>query len=65
MGGSVAPLMTMAEGSALIDPRMWVEIEAVAVAPPAAASVRLLSGLMPQSNGNPLSIILGESQGRQ
>jgi enamine deaminase RidA (YjgF/YER057c/UK114 family) len=32
--GAVAPLMTMVEVSALIDPRMWVEIEAVAVAPP-------------------------------
>jgi enamine deaminase RidA (YjgF/YER057c/UK114 family) len=31
--GSVKPLMTMIEVSALIDPRMWVEIEAVAVAP--------------------------------
>jgi enamine deaminase RidA (YjgF/YER057c/UK114 family) len=31
--GSVKPLMTMIEISALIDPRMWVEIEAVAVAP--------------------------------
>jgi enamine deaminase RidA (YjgF/YER057c/UK114 family) len=35
--GSVRPLMTMVEVSGLIDPRMWVEIEAVAVAPPAAA----------------------------
>jgi enamine deaminase RidA (YjgF/YER057c/UK114 family) len=33
MLGSVKPLMTMIEVSALIDPRMWVEIEAVAVAP--------------------------------
>jgi enamine deaminase RidA (YjgF/YER057c/UK114 family) len=31
--GSVKPLMTMLEISALIDPRMWVEIEATAVAP--------------------------------
>jgi enamine deaminase RidA (YjgF/YER057c/UK114 family) len=31
--GSVGPLMTMVEVSSLIDPRMWVEIEAVAVAP--------------------------------
>ena len=31
--GDVRPLMTMVEVSALIDPRMLVEIEAVAVAP--------------------------------
>jgi enamine deaminase RidA (YjgF/YER057c/UK114 family) len=31
--GSVHPLMTMVEVAGLIDPRMWVEIEAVAVAP--------------------------------
>jgi enamine deaminase RidA (YjgF/YER057c/UK114 family) len=35
--GAVKPLMTMVEVSGLIDPRMWVEIEAVAVAPPGAA----------------------------
>jgi enamine deaminase RidA (YjgF/YER057c/UK114 family) len=29
----VAPLMTMVEVSALVDPRMWVEIEATALAP--------------------------------
>ena len=29
--GSVRPLMTMVEVSSLIDPRMWVEIEATAV----------------------------------
>ncbi len=33
--GSVRPLMTMVEISGLIDPRMLVEIEAVALAPPA------------------------------
>ena len=32
--GSIRPLMTMVEVSGLIDPRMLVEIEAVAVAPP-------------------------------
>ena len=32
--GAVRPLLTMVEVSALIDPRMWVEIEATAVAPP-------------------------------
>jgi enamine deaminase RidA (YjgF/YER057c/UK114 family) len=32
--GSVHPLMTMVEVSGLIDPRMLVEIEAVALAPP-------------------------------
>lgn len=32
--GAVKPLMTMVEVSALIDPRMWVEIEATACAPP-------------------------------
>ena len=32
--GSIRPLMTMLEISALIDPRMLVEIEAVALAPP-------------------------------
>jgi enamine deaminase RidA (YjgF/YER057c/UK114 family) len=31
--GEVRPLMTGVEVSALIDPRMWVEIEATAVAP--------------------------------
>jgi enamine deaminase RidA (YjgF/YER057c/UK114 family) len=31
--GEVRPLMTMVEVSALIDPRMWVEIEAVAHLP--------------------------------
>ena len=32
--GSIRPLMTMIEISGLIDPRMLVEIEAVALAPP-------------------------------
>ena len=32
--GSIRPLMTMVEISGLIDPRMLVEIEAVALAPP-------------------------------
>jgi enamine deaminase RidA (YjgF/YER057c/UK114 family) len=32
--GEIRPLMTMVEVSALIDPRMLVEIEAVAVVPP-------------------------------
>jgi enamine deaminase RidA (YjgF/YER057c/UK114 family) len=32
--GSIRPLMTMVEVSGLIDPRMLVEIEAVALAPP-------------------------------
>ncbi len=31
--GAVAPLMTMVEVAGLIDPRMWVEIEATAVLP--------------------------------
>jgi enamine deaminase RidA (YjgF/YER057c/UK114 family) len=31
--GAVKPLMTMVEVSSLIDPRMWVEIEATACAP--------------------------------
>ena len=31
--GAVKPLMTMVEVSSLIDPRMWVEIEATAVLP--------------------------------
>jgi enamine deaminase RidA (YjgF/YER057c/UK114 family) len=31
--GAVKPLMTMVEVSSLIDPRMWVEIEATARAP--------------------------------
>ena len=31
--GTVAPLLTMVEVASLIDPRMWVEIEATAVAP--------------------------------
>ena len=31
--GDVRPLMTMVEVSALIDPRMFVEIEAVALLP--------------------------------
>jgi enamine deaminase RidA (YjgF/YER057c/UK114 family) len=31
--GSVHPLLTMVEVAGLIDPRMWVEIEATAVAP--------------------------------
>lgn len=30
--GTIRPLMTMVEVSGLIDPRMWVEIEATAVA---------------------------------
>ncbi len=30
--GAVRPLMTLVEVSGLVDPRMWVEIEAVAVA---------------------------------
>ena len=34
--GAVKPLMTMVEVSSLIDPRMWVEAEATAVAPPRA-----------------------------
>jgi len=33
--GEVRPLMTMVEVAALIDPRMWVEMEAVAVVPAA------------------------------
>ena len=32
--GTIRPLMTMVEVSGLIDPRMIVEIEAVALAPP-------------------------------
>ena len=32
--GAIRPLMTMVEVSGLIDPRMLVEIEAVALAPP-------------------------------
>ena len=32
--GSIRPLMTMVEVSGLIDPRMLVEIEAIALAPP-------------------------------
>jgi enamine deaminase RidA (YjgF/YER057c/UK114 family) len=31
--GAVKPLMTMVEVASLIDPRMWVEIEATACAP--------------------------------
>ena len=31
--GEVRPLMTMVEVAGLIDPRMWVEIEATATAP--------------------------------
>jgi enamine deaminase RidA (YjgF/YER057c/UK114 family) len=35
--GEVAPLFTMVEVSALIDPRMSVEVEATALAPAGAA----------------------------
>jgi enamine deaminase RidA (YjgF/YER057c/UK114 family) len=35
--GSIAPLMTMLEVSALIDPRMFVEVEATALAPPSGS----------------------------
>ena len=38
--GSIRPLMTLVEISGLIDPRMLVEIEAVALAPPPADRLR-------------------------
>ena len=38
--GEVRPLMTMVEVSRLIDPRMWVEVEAVAVVGIGPASLR-------------------------